>query len=114
MDGLVAGWKYIFNVPLVASPMNRIRPLCFVLVGFETTVNRIVTQDLIQDGGPVLSYCHVQCGVVEVVADLDWDIQIYPYPLIPGWFTNEMNTSGWLYSAVIINPVITYLLTAFT
>ena len=52
------------------SPINRILQRSFVVVIFETSIDLVITQELRYDGGVVVDYCKVQCGVVVAVLNI--------------------------------------------
>ena len=50
---------------LGVSITNRKLQWCAVVLSFETSIDAIITEELCDDGGAVVEYCLVQCGVVE-------------------------------------------------
>ena len=52
-----------YSHTLGMSPINRILQRSSVVVIFETSIYLVITQELRYDGGVVVVYCQVQCGV---------------------------------------------------
>ena len=57
---------------LAVSTNNRMLQRCVedALTSFETKIDPIITKELRNDGGVVLGYCPVQCGVVAAALNI--------------------------------------------